>query len=61
MTDNKNYEDYLEDYKEISQSLKNDDLSLDEAIEKYKQSKNIYKKLKDILEKSKLEIENIKE
>lgn len=61
MTDNKKYEDYLEDYKEISQSLKNDDLSLDEAIEKYKQSKNIYKKLKDILEKSKLEIENIKE
>lgn len=61
MTDNKKYEDYLNEYKQISESLKNDNLSLDESIAKYKKSKEIYKKLKEILDNSKLEIERIKD
>lgn len=61
MVDKKKYEDYLNEYKEISESLKNDSLTLDESIEKYKKSKEIYAKLKEILDNSKIEIEKIKE
>lgn len=61
MADKKYYEDYLAQYKAISDSLKNDDLTLDESIKKYKKSKEIYAKLKEILDQSKLEIEEVKE
>ncbi len=61
MTDKKKYEEYFLEYKAISESLKNDKLTLDESISKYKKSKEIYQKLKEILDNSMLEIEQIKD
>lgn len=61
MIDKKDYEKYYKEYISISESLKDDDISLDEAMDKYKKSKEIYGKLKAILDDAKLEVENIKE
>lgn len=61
MIDKKKYEEYFNEYKLISESLKSNNLSLEESINKYKESKEIYSKLKEILDQAKLEIESIKE
>ena len=55
------FEKLMDEYKEISESLKNDDLSLEVSIDKYKRSNEIYKQLKALLEESKLTIEKIEE
>ena len=61
MIEKKDYEKYYKEYISISESLKSDDISLDEAIDKYKKSKEVYKKLKAILDEAKLEVDSIKE
>lgn len=61
MIEKKDYEKYYKEYISISESLKSDDISLDEAIDKYKKSKEVYKKLKSILDEAKLEVDSIKE
>lgn len=61
MDDKMSFEKLMDEYKEISESLKNDDLSLEVSIDKYKRSNEIYKQLKALLEESKLTIEKIEE
>ncbi|NLW51779.1 MAG: hypothetical protein GXY87_00240 [Tissierellia bacterium] len=61
MIDKKDFELYFEKYKSISESLRNENISLEEAMTLYRQSKEIYAKLKMVLEESKLEIESFKE
>ncbi len=61
MIDKKDYEKYYKEYLSISESMKSEDISLDEAMEKYKKSKEVYGKLKSILDEAKLEIESMKD
>lgn len=61
MVDKKNFEEYFEEYKSISESLKSDELTLEESLEKYRKSKEIYEKLTKILDQSKLDIEQLKD
>lgn len=61
MSDKKDFEILFENYKNISENLKDENITLDEAMSKYKESKVLYSKLKEILEESKLEIESFKE
>lgn len=56
-----NFEENYKLYLEISEKLKQADITLEESVRLYGESKEIYKVLKDILDKSKLEIESYEE
>ncbi len=56
-----NFEDLLNEYKEIALELEKDDIELDEAIKLYSRGNEIYKELKDKLENSKQIIKNIRD
>lgn len=56
-----NFEDLLNEYKEIALELEKDDIELDEAIKLYSRGNEIYKELKDKLENSEQIIKNIRD
>ncbi|MDO4778600.1 MAG: exodeoxyribonuclease VII small subunit [Tissierellia bacterium] len=57
----KNFEQLFNEYMETNEKLKNENITLDEAIDLYKQSQKQYQKLKEKLDKSKMEIIEIKD
>lgn len=58
---NDKFEELIKKYQEIADKLESEDLSLNESIDLYKESDQIYNKLNKILEDASLEIENIRE
>lgn len=58
MSEKANFEEKYKLYIDISEKLKNPEISLEESVKLYSESKEIYKILKEILDKSKLEIES---
>lgn len=57
----KNFEQLFNEYIETNEKLKNENITLDEAIDLYKQGQKQYQKLKEKLDKSKMEIIEIKD
>lgn len=59
--DNKSFEEIYARYKEISKELEDENLDFQKAIDLYKESKIYYGQLKEIIDKAKLEIVNLKD
>lgn len=56
-----NFENLMERYKEISNLLEDDNLTIEENIDLYKESQEIYFMLQEIIENHKITINSIRE
>lgn len=56
-----NFEQLLSDYKKIAEKISSPETSMEESIDLYVKSQEIYKKLSTSIEEAQLKIENIRE
>lgn len=59
MNDKANFDILFKEYENLSTMLQ-EEISLEKSVDLYKKSREIYEKLNNILETSKLEVEKIK-